>query len=73
MDEARAGGTQPDAGAEQKNVPGSTAAVQYYCCTHCYQGIIGACSDLITGGQGHAMSTLLIASVKKVVDSRMTG
>ena len=34
MDEARAGGTQPDAGAEQKNVPGSTAAVQHYCLLH---------------------------------------
>jgi len=34
MDEARAGDTQPDAGAEQKNVPGSTAAVQHYCLLH---------------------------------------
>ena len=42
------------------------------CCTHCYEGFVGAWSDSITGGQGHAMSTLLSVSIKKVVDSRIT-
>ena len=73
MDEARAGDTQPDAGAEQKNVPGS----QQQCSITAALTAMKASSVLdptpLLEGKGTPCPTSLISSVKKVVDSRMTG